>query len=150
MNRSAIVWATIKAVILAYAVWLAVALLFGGISEFGARVFEDAEWERWVSIRHAFRFWTAWWFLIFGVISAPLWVGLFAYFIRRFALPGFRLAAVGYLLAFQGLFGIPMVLAYYLDGNTAVTRADALLSLAVSIGMLFVGLFLANRFGKAS
>ena len=150
MNRSAIVWATTKAAILTYTLWLAVALLFGGISEFGARVFENASWERWVSIRHAFRFWTAWWFAIFGVISAPLWVGLFAYFIRRFALPGYRLAAVGYLLAFQSLFGLPVVLAYYLDGDTTVTRADALISLVVSIGMLSGGLFLANRRGKAS
>ena|SRR3990167_5947897 len=149
MKPSAIAWATVKALILALAATLAVAFLFAGISEFGAWAFET-RCEQWMPICRAFRFWSAWWFFIFGVICAPLWIGLFIYFLRLLVRPGYRLAAVGYFLALQGAIGVLVVLAYYLGADIDGTNTEALANLAVSIVMLSIGLVLSRPKRRAS
>ena len=148
MKSSAIARATIKALIFSCLVLIAVGLLFGAVSEFGGRVFENPGLEASQSIRNAFRFWTAWWFAIFGVISTPLWIVSFVYFVRRFVVAGFRMAAFGYSLALSGFFGVLVVLAYFLGAHITGNTKDALQSLAASTCLLVVGLLLGTKCRK--
>lgn len=145
MKRTAIAWATVKGVLLAYAGWLAVALLFAGVSEFAARVFEAPYAEQWTALRAASRFWTAWWFLIFGVISAPLWLGLCIHFTRYFVRAGYRLVATGYLLVFFGSLGLVASVVYFTGADMSLTTSEALFNLTVGGGMVVIGLLLSRR-----
>ena len=106
--------------------------------------------EYFTTFRAASRFWTAWWFAIFGIISAPLWLGFFAYFTWLLVRPGFRLAAVGYLLVVVGALGVTMSLAYYLGVPTTATNSEALLNFGLAAVTLFIGLVLCRRRGKVA
>jgi hypothetical protein len=148
VKSSAIAWATFKAVALTYAMWVAVALAFAGLSEIGARVFESQSMAEFAALRAASRFWTAWWFLIFGVISTPLWFVLFIWFTRRFVLHGYRLVATGYFLVAMGALGVLGSLAYYFVANISANPSGAVLNSALAVLTILIGVALSRSRGK--
>src|SRR5450432_3706994 len=148
MTRAAILWAAVKASLCAFITTAVVALLIAG----SARL-NDAMARSWLEPGHcagalaAFcgpsEFWASYWWFAMLVGLGPVWFVALIVFVRKFATPGNRLIAAGFLGIYHGA-GILMdcsdILGRYASLNE-MDRRFALACTALGAVLLFVGAY---------